>query len=77
MGTRVKFQLDKTKLESVSVRVMQLSIHVDGTNPEVNFYQLMMKGAPERIIDLCSTIAINGEDVPLTDEWRTAFEQVL
>ena len=34
-----------------------------------------MKGAPERILDRCSTILINGEEKPLTEEWREAFNQ--
>ena len=32
-----------------------------------------MKGAPERILDRCSTILINGEERKLDDEWREAF----
>jgi len=32
-----------------------------------------MKGAPERILDRCSTIEVNGVDVPMTAEWRQAF----
>ena len=32
-----------------------------------------MKGAPERILDRCSTIWMNGEEKPLTEEWRDAF----
>lgn len=38
-------------------------------------YLLVMKGAPERILDRCSTILINGEEKPLTEEWREAFNQ--
>ena len=34
---------------------------------------LVMKGAPERILDRCSTILINGEERKLDDEWREAF----
>ena len=32
-----------------------------------------MKGAPERIIDRCSTILIDGEEEELTEERRHAF----
>jgi len=35
---------------------------------------LLMKGAPERIIDRCSTILINGEQVELTTEWQQKFQ---
>lgn len=34
-----------------------------------------MKGAPERIVDLCSTILVNGIDCPLTAEWMDAFQK--
>merc|ERR1712027_192467 len=33
-----------------------------------------MKGAPERIVDRCSTIVIDGKELPLTQEWKDAFE---
>merc|ERR1712038_1782260 len=36
-------------------------------------YLLVMKGAPERILDRCSTIVIDGEEKDLTDEWKDAF----
>ena len=32
-----------------------------------------MKGAPERILDRCSTILINGEEKKLDDEWKESF----
>merc|ERR1719210_3129653 len=32
-----------------------------------------MKGAPERIVDRCSTILIHGEEKPLNDEGKEAF----
>jgi len=38
-------------------------------------YLLVMKGAPERIIDRSSTILIEGVEQPMTDEWREAFNQ--
>jgi len=34
-----------------------------------------MKGAPERIVDRCSTILIDGKEQPMTTEWRDAFNQ--
>ena len=30
---------------------------------------------PERIVERCSTIAVNGEDLPLNDEWIERFNQ--
>lgn len=32
-----------------------------------------MKGAPERILDRCSTILVNGEELELSDEWKDNF----
>merc|ERR1712131_550141 len=31
-------------------------------------------GAPERIVDRCSTIIVDGRELPLTEEWKNAFE---
>ena len=33
-----------------------------------------MKGAPERILERCATIAIEGSEVPMTEDWRNAFQ---
>ena len=54
--------------------VSQVSIHEteEADDPR---YLLVMKGAPERILDRCSTILINGEEKALNDEWREAFNQ--
>ncbi|KAL7842462.1 hypothetical protein SRHO_G00241510 [Serrasalmus rhombeus] len=54
-----------------STNKYQLSIHVieDATG-----HLLVMKGAPERILDKCSTIMINGEELTLDDEWKDAFQ---
>jgi sodium/potassium-transporting ATPase subunit alpha len=38
-------------------------------------YLLVMKGAPERIVDRCSTIFVNGEEQVLDDIWREAFNR--
>lgn len=34
-----------------------------------------MKGAPERILDRCSTILIDGQELELTEEWKNNFNQ--
>jgi len=56
-----------------STNKFQVSIHdVKKENPKnPNF--LVMKGAPERILDRCSTILINGEDIPLNQDMKDAF----
>lgn len=33
-----------------------------------------MKGAPERILDRCSSILIQGKEQPLDDEMKDAFQ---
>lgn len=35
---------------------------------------LVMKGAPERILDRCATILIQGKEQPLDDELKEAFQ---
>uniref|UniRef100_A0A8C3XSN7 Sodium/potassium-transporting ATPase subunit alpha n=1 Tax=Chelydra serpentina TaxID=8475 RepID=A0A8C3XSN7_CHESE len=52
--------------------VFQLSIHEREDNPEG--YLLVMKGAPERILDRCSTILAQGQELPLDEEMRDAFQ---
>ena len=37
---------------------------------------LYIKGAPERVLKLCSTIFINNQNVPLNSEYRAKFENV-
>lgn len=33
-----------------------------------------MKGAPERILERCSTILIKGQELPLDEQWSEAFQ---
>lgn len=51
----------------------QLSIHETYTGDEDNSrpYLLVMKGAPERIFELCSSICIDGIDVDINDSKYT------
>ena len=55
-----------------STNKYQVSIHDKGDD-DVDTYLLVMKGAPERILDRCSTILINGEEKKLDEEWKEAF----
>ena len=50
----------------------QVSIH-DNEDKNDGRYILVMKGAPERILERCSTIFINGEEKPLDNELKDAF----
>merc|ERR1712055_436432 len=56
-----------------SANKYQVSIHeTEDTND--NRYLLVMKGAPERILERCSTIVVDVREMPLNDEWKQAFE---
>lgn len=52
---------------------VQLSIH-ELEDPLDLRYMLVMKGAPERILERCSTILIKGQELPLDEQWREAFQ---
>merc|ERR1719249_334986 len=55
-----------------STNKFQVSLH-ETDDPNDKRYLLVMKGAPERILDRCSTIIIDGTERPLTQEWKDAF----
>ena len=55
-----------------STNKFQVSIHESQDLGGDNL--LVMKGAPERILDRCSTIVVNGREMPLDDRWKEAFE---
>ncbi|MGH0123596.1 UNVERIFIED_CONTAM: hypothetical protein FKN15_050198 [Acipenser sinensis] len=64
------------KIEEIpfnSTNKYQLSIH-QNANPSESRYLLVMKGAPERILDRCATILIQGKEQPLDDEMKDAFQ---
>uniref|UniRef100_A0A095AFH4 Na(+)/K(+)-exchanging ATPase n=1 Tax=Schistosoma haematobium TaxID=6185 RepID=A0A095AFH4_SCHHA len=60
-------------LKCTELCVGKLSIHE--TDDKDERYLLVMKGAPERIIDRCSTILLNGKEKPLNDEMRERFNK--
>lgn len=51
-----------------------MSIH-ETDDPNDQRYVLVMKGAPERILDRCSTIFMNGQEKPMDDHWKNQFEK--
>uniref|UniRef100_A0A8D0DGN5 Sodium/potassium-transporting ATPase subunit alpha n=1 Tax=Salvator merianae TaxID=96440 RepID=A0A8D0DGN5_SALMN len=55
-----------------STNKYQLSIHEAEDKPKG--YILVMKGAPERVLDFCSTILINGKEVNLDSKIQEAFQ---
>ena len=55
-----------------STNKFQVSIHeMDDSN---NMHHLLvMKGAPERILERCRTIIVDGKELPITQQWLDAF----
>uniref|UniRef100_A0A8D3DLJ1 Sodium/potassium-transporting ATPase subunit alpha n=1 Tax=Scophthalmus maximus TaxID=52904 RepID=A0A8D3DLJ1_SCOMX len=56
-----------------STNKFQLSVH-ELEDPLDLRYLLVMKGAPERILERCSTILIKGQELPLDEQWSEAFQ---
>ena len=55
-----------------STNKYQVSIHENDDKSDKR-YLLVMKGAPERILDRCTTIIIDGEEKEMDDSWKDAF----
>jgi sodium/potassium-transporting ATPase subunit alpha len=75
LGNVMKYRNEHTKVFEIpfnSTNKYQVSIHDNPEGKETGRL-LVMKGAPERILEHCSQILINGEDLELTEEWRNAF----
>merc|ERR1719323_253899 len=58
---------------------LQLHQQVPGVHPRDRGQERQQipagdEGAPERIVDRCSTIVVDGRELPMTEEWRNAFE---
>ncbi|XP_025770910.1 sodium/potassium-transporting ATPase subunit alpha-4-like [Puma concolor] len=55
-----------------STNKYQMSIHLqeESSQPHV----LMMKGAPEKILEFCSTCLLNGEEYPLDEKMKSKFQ---
>merc|ERR1711899_80723 len=56
-----------------STNKFQVSIHEQEDKSDSR-YLLVMKGAPERILQRCTSIIIDGRELPMTEEWRDRFE---
>merc|ERR1712062_716968 len=75
MGKVMEYRSKNRKVCEIpfnSTNKYQVSIHETDDNEKG--YLLVMKGAPERILQRCSTIHIDGKDVELTEEWKDNFE---
>ncbi|XP_077012735.1 sodium/potassium-transporting ATPase subunit alpha-4 isoform X6 [Tamandua tetradactyla] len=49
-----------------------MSIHLQEESTQTHV--LMMKGAPEKILDLCSTFLLNGQEYSMDDEMKNNFQ---
>merc|ERR1712127_1064992 len=56
-----------------STNKFQVSIH-ETEDPNERRYLMVMKGAPERILERCTSIVVDGTERPLTEDWKNAFE---
>ena len=75
-GDVMRYRSDKKKIFEIpfnSTNKYQVSIHEQGS--PASSYILVMKGAPEKILDRCSTIMINGQELPLNHQWRSNFHE--
>ncbi|XP_005400254.1 PREDICTED: sodium/potassium-transporting ATPase subunit alpha-4 isoform X2 [Chinchilla lanigera] len=55
-----------------STNKYQLSIHCSEDSSQG--HMLLMKGAPERILEFCSTFLLHGQEFPMDDEMKNAFQ---
>merc|ERR1711910_319014 len=75
-GNVMDYRAKNKKLVEIpfnSTNKLQVSIH-ETSDPDEKRALLVMKGAPERILQRCSTIVIDGTERPLTEDWKNAFE---
>ena len=75
-GNVMDYRKKNTKVCEIpfnSTNKFQVSIH-ETEDKNDNRQLLVMKGAPERIVDRCSTIIVEGRELPMTEEWKNAFE---
>merc|ERR1712001_623889 len=71
MGYRAKHK-KVCEIPFNSTNKYQVSIHEFPEGDSVHL--LVMKGAPERILDRCSSILVNGQEHQLTADWKEKFE---
>ncbi|XP_025026535.1 potassium-transporting ATPase alpha chain 2 [Python bivittatus] len=62
-----------TEIPFNSTNKFQLSIH-ETEDPNDKRFLLVMKGAPERILERCTTMMVNGKEEPLDEEKAEAFQ---
>lgn len=68
-----KYQVNFQLFGSIFLADFQLSIHE--TEDGDGRYLLVMKGAPERILQRCTQMMLSGKDVEMTPQLRDDFER--
>uniref|UniRef100_A0A8C7LF80 Sodium/potassium-transporting ATPase subunit alpha-3 n=1 Tax=Oncorhynchus kisutch TaxID=8019 RepID=A0A8C7LF80_ONCKI len=63
----------KAAQDQLPILKRDLSVH-ETEDENDNRYLLVMKGAPERILDRCSSILIQGKEQPMDEEMKEAFQ---
>eukprot|EP00002_Diphylleia_rotans_P025318 TRINITY_DN4_c0_g1_i1.p1 TRINITY_DN4_c0_g1~~TRINITY_DN4_c0_g1_i1.p1 ORF type:complete len:1021 (-),score=231.41 TRINITY_DN4_c0_g1_i1:296-3358(-) len=58
-----------------STNKYQLSVHKQEADARESRHLLVMKGAPERILERCSSILVGGKVEPMTDRFRAEFQK--
>uniref|UniRef100_A0A914Y7B9 Na(+)/K(+)-exchanging ATPase n=1 Tax=Panagrolaimus superbus TaxID=310955 RepID=A0A914Y7B9_9BILA len=74
LGNVIDFRAKNPKTVEVpfnSTNKYQVSVHETADGNQA--YLLVMKGAPERILDRCTTMLLNGKEVELDDKLRADF----
>ncbi|KAL5105919.1 Sodium/potassium-transporting ATPase subunit alpha [Taenia crassiceps] len=74
IGGVTKYRAENPKVAEIpfnSTNKYQVSVHQ--TNDGDERYLVVMKGAPERILDRCSTILMEGQELHMDDQWRESF----
>ncbi len=72
----VQYRAENEKIQEIpfnSTNKFQVSIHKLG-NSDANPHLLVMKGAPERILDRCDTVLMDGNVVPFTPALKAQAE---
>lgn len=73
-GGVAQYRLKNPKVVEIpfnSTNKYQVSVHT--TDDGDDRHLLVMKGAPERILERCSSIYVDGSDLELTEFWKTQF----
>ncbi len=73
----IQYRKERTKVCEIpfnATNKYQVSIHeCADSEDDVEHHLLVMKGAPERVLQRCSSILVDGKSEPMNEEWKEAF----